>query len=189
MGITPGGKSIQSIREQAERITRCRISFHLHSAGKEGLIQQHIVDPAMFGDTSIYQGEDSGGATRGGSGFLETVRLSETFFEQLKRHPVPVDDAAIRAINRHSMALDIYCWLAYRLHVLSGDREVSWKALHGQFGGGVSRIDHFRPVFIEHLNLALAVYPDAKVEIGGRGLTLQPSRPPISPRVKASISR
>jgi Plasmid encoded RepA protein len=198
MGIPPGGKSIQSIREQAERITRCRISFHLHAAGKEGLIQQHIVDTAMFGETPTYQGEDfggnesedSGGTTRGGSGFLETVRLSETFFEQLKRHPVPVDDAAIRAINRHSMALDIYCWLAYRLHVLSGDREITWKALHAQFGGGVSRIDHFRPVFIEHLNLALAVYPDAKVEIGGRGLTLQPSRPPISPRVKAAaISR
>jgi hypothetical protein len=194
MGITPGGKSIHSIREQAERITRCRISFHLHSAGKEGLIQQHIVDTAMFGDTSTYLGEDSagdesegsGGATRNSSGFLETVRLSETFFEQLKRHPVPVDDAAIRSINRHSMALDIYCWLAYRLHVLVGDREVTWKALHAQFGGGVTRLDHFRTVFVENLNLALAVYPDAKVEISGRGLTLQPSRPPISPKVKAA---
>jgi hypothetical protein len=198
MGIPPGGKSIQSIREQAERITRCRISFHLHSAGKEGLIQQHIVDTAMFGETPIYQGEDSGGShpeasggnPRGGSGFLETVRLSETFFEQLKRHPVPVDDAAIRAINRHSMALDIYCWLAYRLHVLSGNREITWKALHAQFGGGVSRLDHFRTIFIENLNLALAVYPDAKVEVESRGLTLQPSRPPVSSRIKAAaISR
>jgi hypothetical protein len=198
MGIPPGGKSIQSIREQAERITRCRISFHLHSAGKQGLIQQHIVDTAMFGETPMYQGEDSGGghpeasggAARGGSGFLETVRLSETFFEQLKRHPVPVDDAAIRAINRHSMALDIYCWLAYRLHVLSGDRTVSWKALHAQFGGGVSRLDHFRTVFTENLNLALAVYPDAKVEVEGQGLTLQPSRAPIASRIKtAAISR
>jgi hypothetical protein len=198
MGIPPGGKSIQSIREQAERITRCRISFHLHSAGKEGLIQQHIVDTAMFGESSPGQSEDFGGAgsedssgaTRGGSGFLETVRLSETFFEQLKRHPVPVDDAAIRAINRHSMALDIYCWLAYRLHVLSGDRDITWKALHAQFGGGVSRLDHFRAVFIENLNLALAVYPDAKVETSARGLTLQPSRPPIAPRSKVtSISR
>jgi hypothetical protein len=193
MGIPPGGKSIHSIREQAERITRCRISFHLHSAGKEGLIQQHIVDTAMFGDTSGYaredsgghQDEDSGGATRSGSGFLETVRLSETFFEQLKRHPVPVDDAAIRSINRHSMALDIYCWLAYRLHVLSGERDVSWKALHAQFGGGVSRLDHFRTVFTENLNLALAVYPDAKVEVVARGLTLQPSRPPIAPRARS----
>lgn len=43
---------------------------------------------------------------------------------------------------------------------------------------------------MENLNLAMAVYPDAKVEIGGRGLTLQPSRPPISPKVKAAaISR
>jgi hypothetical protein len=186
MGIPPGGKSIQSIREQAERITRCRISFHLHSAGKESLIQQHIVDTAMFGETPMYQDEDSAGEICGGSGFLETVRLSETFFEQLKRHPVPVDDAAIRAINRYSMTLDIYCWLAYRLHVLSADRNVSWKALHAQFGGGVTRLYHFSTVFIENLNLALAVYPDAKVEIGGRSVRLQPSRPPISSQIKTT---
>jgi hypothetical protein len=83
------------------------------------------------------------------------------------------------------MALDIYCWLAYRLHVLSGERDVSWKALHAQFGGGVSRLDHFRTVFTENLNLALAVYPDAKVEVVARGLTLQPSRPPIAPRARS----
>ena len=88
------------------------------------------------------------------------------------------------------MTLDIYCWLTYRLHVLTGAREVSWKALHAQFGGGVSRLDYFCTVFIENFNLALAVYPDAKVEVDGRGLRLQPSRPPISPRVKATaISR
>ena len=152
----------------------------------------------MFGETLSHYGEDSGGTPpeasggimRSGSSFLETVRLSETFFEQLKRHPVPVDDAAIRAINRHSMALNIYCWLAYRLHVLTGAREVSWKAFHAQFGGGVSRLDHFRTVFIENLKLALAIYPDAKVEVDGRGLRLQPSRPPVSLRVKATaISR
>ena len=48
--------------------------------------------------------------------FVETVQLSQSFYTQLRRHPVPVEDAAIRAINRHSIALDIYCWLAYRLH-------------------------------------------------------------------------
>ena len=78
----------------------------------------------------------------------KTVRLLEAFFEQLKRHSVPVDAAAIRAINRHYMAFDIYRWLAYHLHVLSGDRDVPWKALLDQFEGGVSRLDHFRTVFL-----------------------------------------
>jgi hypothetical protein len=83
------------------------------------------------------------------------------------------------------MALDLYCWLAYRLHVLPRARPVSWSALKAQFGTGFRRLDHFRPVFLENLELATAVYPDAKVEVGERGLTLLPSKAPVAPKLIA----
>jgi hypothetical protein len=177
MGIPHGGKSIKEVREQAERISRCRLTFHVQQGGRAGLLNQHIVDTALFLDS-----EDAAQ----GRLFLETARLSETFWEQLQRHPVPIEEAAIRAINNNSMALDIYCWLAYRLHVLPGARTISWKALHAQFGGGFSRLDHFRPRFLENLQLALAVYRDARVEPGPKGLALEPSRPPVPPRLPAA---
>jgi hypothetical protein len=177
MGIPHGGKSIKEVREQAERISRCRLTFHIQQGGRAGLFNQHIVDSALFLD-----GDDPSQ----GSLFLETARLSETFFEQLQRHPVPIEEAAIRAINNNSMALDVYCWLAYRLHVLPGQRTISWKALHSQFGTGFLRLDHFRPRFIENLQLALAVYRDARVDIGVKGLVLEPSRPPVPPRVPSA---
>ena len=99
---------------------------------------------------------------------------------------MPIEEAAIRAINNNSMALDIYCWLAYRLHVLPGSRAITWKALHAQFGSGFSRLDHFRPRFLENLQLALAVYRDAKVEVSAKGVLLQPSRPPVPPKLPAA---
>jgi hypothetical protein len=178
MGIPHGGKSIKEVREQAERISRCRLTFHIQQGGRAGLLNQHIVDTAMFVD-----GDDP----TQGSLFLETARLSETFFEQLQRHPVPIEEAAIRAINNNSMALDIYCWLAYRLHVLPGSRAITWKAMHAQFGSGFSRLDHFRPRFLENLQLALAVYRDAKVEVSGKGVLLLPSRPPVPPKLPARV--
>lgn len=177
MGIPQGGKSIKEVREQAERISRCRLTFHIQQGGRAGLLNQHILDTAMF-----LTGEDPGQ----GSLFVETARLSETFFEQLQRHPVPIEEAAIRAINNNSMALDIYCWLAYRLHVLPGSRAITWKAMHAQFGSGFSRLDHFRPRFLENLQLALAVYRDAKVEVSAKGVLLQPSRPPVPPKLPAA---
>ena len=177
MGIPHGGKSIKDVREQAERISRCRLTFHIQQGGRAGLFNQHIVDSALFLD-----GDDP----NQGSLFLETARLSETFFEQLQRHPVPIEEAAIRAINNNSMALDIYCWLAYRLHVLPAQRTISWKALHAQFGTGFLRLDHFRPRFIENLQLALAVYRDARVDAGAKGLVLEPSRPPVPPRAPSA---
>jgi hypothetical protein len=139
-------------------------------------VNQNIVDSAMF-----VAGDDPSQ----GSLFVDTVRLSELFFEQLKRHPVPLEEAAIRALNNNSMALDIYCWLAYRLHVLTGAKSITWRALHQQFGTAYKELFHFKPRFIESLNLALAVYPDAAVAIDDRGIALQPSRPPIAPRLIA----
>jgi hypothetical protein len=176
MGISVGGKSVVAVREQAERISRCRLSFHLQSGRSSGMIQQNILDKAFF-----LQEED----LRQGSLFLETAKLSEPFYEQLQRHPVPVEEAAIRSVNNNSMALDLYAWLAYRLHSLPGVRPISWKALKGQFGQSFCRGDNFKARFLDNLRLALAVYPAAKVEIESRGLILHPSRPPVAPRVKS----
>ena len=172
LGIPIGGKSFKDVRAQAERISRCRLTFHISRSDRSGLVNQNILDTAMFVDDDPMQS----------SLFLETARLSETFFEQLKRHPVPLEEAAIKAINNNSMALDLYCWLAYRLHVLQRPTPVTWKALHQQFGAGFRRLDHFRQKFLENLNLATAVYPDARLQIGPPGLTLLPSRPPVPAR-------
>lgn len=179
LGIPIGGKSLRDVREQAERISRCRLTFHVQTAGRAGLVNQNIMDTAMFVD---------GADPAQGSLFLETARLSETFYDQLRRHPVPLEEAAIRAINNNSMALDLYCWLAYRLHVLTAPRPVTWKSLMGQFGGGYKEQFHFKPRFLENLELALAVYRDAKVDIDDRGLVLRPSRPPVPPK-QAVFSR
>ena len=123
--------------------------------------------------------------------FVETARLSEGFYEQLQRHPVPLQDAAIRAIANNSMALDVYAWLAYRLHSLDKPRPISWKAIKAQFGAGYARMDHFKNNFRPTLTLALAVYPDARVDEdeNGAGLILHPSRPPVPSRLVTLASK
>jgi len=177
MGINAGGKDIRGVREQAERISRCRLTFHIHVGERIGLLNQSIVETAMF---------VSSGDQAQGSLFAEVARLSESFFQQLQRHPVPLEDAALRAIANNSMAIDIYCWLAYRLHALPGPRPVSWAALKAQFGRGVNRMYHFTERFIPNLHLALAVYPAARIDIEDRGLLLHPSKPPVAPKLIAA---
>ncbi len=179
LGIPVGGKSVEAVREQAERISRCRLTFQVRAGVATGLVNQSIMDSAIFLDLEDDQGQ--------GSLFVERARLSEGFFEQLTRHPVPLEEAAIRAVNNNSMALDIYAWLAYRLHSLPSQRSISWVALKPQFGAGFARMDNFRTTFLENLKLALAVYPAANLVVEEKGLVLHPSRPPVSPRVKSSL--
>ena len=114
----------------------------------------------------------------------ETVRLDSGFWKSLKDHPVPVREEAIRAIGPRSMAIDVYVWLAYRLHSLSRTTPITWVAVHGQFGAGFKAVRQMKPVFVEALNLALAVYPEARVDVEGTGLALHPS-PPAVPRAQA----
>ncbi|MXP65642.1 plasmid replication initiator [Roseomonas sp. M0104] len=177
IGASIGGSNARAVRDQAERISRCRLTFHIQGSGKVGLVNQSIVDRALFieDDVSPHQGRLS----------LETAKLSEGFFEQLKKHPVPLEEAAIRAISNNPAALDAYLWLAYRLHVLSGDKLVTWKALKAQFGAGYKELFHFKPRFIQALSLATAVYPAAKIEIVEQGVILKPSRPPVAPKLTA----
>lgn len=175
MSVPIGGKSLAMIRDQADRISRCHLSLNVTTARDRhlGFVNQNIVDGAIFLDPGALDQE---------SLFIETAHLSEKFFAELQRHPVPLEEAAIRAISNNSMALDLYAWLAYRLHVLKAPTPVGWTALRAQFGTGFREMRNFRTTFLANLSLALAVYRDARVDVAERGLTLSPSKPPVAPR-------
>ena len=174
IGVPWGGSSGKAVREQAELLSRCRLTFHMHGNGRAALVNQSIVDRALFLEAS-----DGSRQTRLS---LETAKLSEGFFEQLRRHPVPLEESAISSLSNNSAALDCYIWLAYRLRSLTQPRLVTWKALKAQHGQGFKQLYHFKNKFPAVLALATAVYPDAKVEVIEEGVILKPSRPPIAPR-------
>jgi hypothetical protein len=177
MGVPIGGTAARSVRDQAERISRSRLTFHIGPEGSaSGLVNQSIVDRAIFLDV--------GEGTHQGRLNLETAKLSEGFFDQLQRHPVPIEEAAIKPLANNSAAIDCYIWLAYRLHSLSAPKLVTWKALKTQFGAGFKELYHFKNRWpVAALELALAVYPAARVEVGDQGVVLRPSRPPVSPKL------
>jgi len=171
--IPQGGSSLAAVRDQAERLARCRLTFEVHSGNSTGMLSQSIIDGALFVDETDDLPSRS-------PRFLERAKLSEPFFQALQRHPVPLEESAVKAVSNNSQALDAYAWLAYRLHSLSAPRPVSWHALKTQFGAGFGRLDHFRARFLPNLKLALAVYPEARVYIDEKGIILHPSRSPVS---------
>jgi hypothetical protein len=176
VGIPAGGKSRKSVRDQAERISRCKLTFDIATGPRStGLVQQTILDRALFLEDDVFG--------RQGRLSLETAKLSEGFFNQLQKHPVPLEEAAIKALSNNPAALDVYLWLAYRLHSIKQDRLVTWAALKGQFGTGFAKLYHFKAKFPAVLALATAVYPDAKLEITDAGVILQTSRPPVVPKL------
>lgn len=177
MGIGIGGKTYRDVREQASRIGACRLTFKWHAADGRATAWDH--DHIIKGGFAFHDvGEDD----RQGTLWNETVRLGETFFEELRRHPVPIFEPAIRHIANQSLTIDIYIWLAYRLHSLAQPMRISWPSLKEQFGPNYASVKAFRQRFLQGLELALAVYPQARVDVERNGLRLMPSPAPIAKR-------
>jgi hypothetical protein len=74
-----------------------------------------------------------------------TLRLSLDYYESLTRYAVPLDERAVAALAHSAMALDMYCWMAQRLHRIPPGKPqfVPWTALQEQFGqrGSQASID------------------------------------------------
>ena len=109
--------------------------------------------------------------------FEDRVLLDSDFFEQLRRHPVPLRDAAIQQLKDSSTALGIYVRLAYRLHHLEQRTTIEWRNLYQQFGAGYRHKWAWKPKFIEALGEA--AYPEALVDVEDDCIVLHPSPPPI----------
>lgn len=171
LGLDTGGRTKNPVRDQLERLSAARVVLGMKST----TVNTNIVDAF-----DLWDGED-------GQRLLwpSVVRLSDGYFRSLMNHAVPLDERALAALSHTAMGLDIYAWLAQRLHrvPLGQDALVAWPLMHDQFGAGYGRLRDFRATFGIALRQVLAVYRDARVEIDGRGLVLRHSKPPVARRM------
>ena len=106
--------------------------------------------------------------------------LGDKFFQELIERPVPVDMRVLKALRQSPMAIDIYCWLTYRMSYLRKKTPISWNALKLQFGANYKNPRQFKSKFLGQLNNVLLVYPEAEVEEGKGSLILIPGKTHIS---------
>lgn len=109
--------------------------------------------------------------------------LSEGYFNSLMDSAVPLDNRALKVLKGSALALDVYAWLAHRLHRIEGRGVVlHWAGLREQFAQeyqGKEPDKNFKKEFLPALKKVLAVYPQAKVTQVTGGLLLHGSPPPI----------
>jgi hypothetical protein len=177
MGLSIGGETASALREQARRIATCSMRFSWNASkgdsGSTMMTNERIIKSGLF----FHDGLRSD--ARQESLFEDRVLLDSDFFDQLRRHPVPLRDAAIQQLKDSSTALDIYVWLAYRLHHLDRRTAIGWRDLYTQFGAGYRHIWQWKPKFTQSLAEAVAAYPEAEVDVEDSHIMLHPSPPPV----------
>lgn len=178
LGLDTGGKTISAVKEQINRLAGSTIRIGYMTGEDSGVTAKlDIIDSLELWLTK----EDNQRVMWPG-----VIKLSDKFHNSLMEHAIPLDERVLAALANNAMALDIYVWLAQRLHRVSATKPqmVSWKALEDQFGGTYANPRKFRQNFRERLQLVLKFYQDARIEDTERGLKLKNSPPPIQPEKK-----
>ncbi len=104
-----------------------------------------------------------------------TVTFSPTMYDSLKRHALPVNIKAVRALAGSARRLDLYFWLSYRMSRLNEPLSISWEALADQFGHGYAQPRQFRSAFREDLQAIAELFPELPASANEIGIELQPA--------------
>ncbi|WP_372165875.1 replication protein RepA [Xanthomonas euvesicatoria] len=115
-----------------------------------------------------------------------SLTISDEFALSIQKASVPLDARAVRAIQDSALAIDLYAWLAHRLHRLERPALLHWKGLQEQFGTEISDRSNFKKNFTKSMRQVLAVYPNAKVESAFGGIKIYRSLPPV-PKIMAVV--
>jgi len=172
----PNGYQIRAFKEQLARLSVAAIRMAMTANDHTVQINNQFVDVI-----ELWLTKNDSNRVR----WSPILHLNQRYFDSLQKHAVPLDERALAALAHSAMALDIYAWLAQRLHRIPHRKPqfVSWAAVKGQFGVDFGRMDHFKQKFRTALSQVLLCYPKAKVEVNHEGLTLRHSPPPVSARM------
>lgn len=176
-----GGKrgSLTTFRKQIQALASCHMTLGFNTNGKAQTFNGRPID--RFEAWVVSDEEEQQGLWPG------VITYSDTYYQTLIAHAVPIDVRAYYALKGSSLAMDVYIWLAERLHRIGAKPlRLNWKSLRDQFGQeyqGKEADKDFKKKFVLALQKVQVVYPAAKVDVVDFGLLLTGSPPPIPPKI------
>ena len=171
MGYDRQGGRYSTLRPQMHALAACRLQLGFKGRTFNGQPVEQFdawVADGKAGQRSLWPG---------------VMKLSEGYFNSLMDSAVPLDNRALHALKGSALALDVYAWLAHRLHRIEGRPVIlHWKSLREQFAQEYQGKDpdkDFKKQFLPVLRNVQVVYPQAKIKQVTGGLMLMASPPPI----------
>ena len=176
-GGTTGGRT--RLRNQMRRLFNAHVRLiHEHKHGEQ-FISSAIADRGEFWWNERKPDEPVL--------FDSKIRLGEDFFNEIVRHPVPLDMNTLTALKRCSLGLDLYLWLTYRTFALTRPVRITWRQVYRQFGVDPAKasdkkaVQNFRRNVLRELKKIKLAWPGLNYTTGRGILILLPSTPAIPP--------
>lgn len=149
------------LRTQIDRLFSCTIELIYESQGRKAAVSSLVTDRRDLWWDYKSPEQDTLWQSR--------IRLGESLFEEIIRHPVPLDMRILKAMRRSPLGLDLYLWLSYKVHAMNTQgkksERLSWHLLYQQFGSDPSKandkrtVDYFRADALRELDKLKVCWP------------------------------
>ena len=188
LGIYAGGGNAHTkLRNQMKRLFGCTVSLIYEDKNGQASVNALIARRSEFWWNDRKPDEQTLWESK--------IELSEDFFNEIIRHPVPLDLNTLTALKRCSLGLDLYLWLAYRTFALRAPLRLSWRQVYRQFGLHPTKASdkrtvlNFRSKVLRELKKIKIAWPDLNYTTAPGVLILLPSTPPIAPSDQGQLGR
>ena len=179
LGLEPIGGVRTRLRNQMKRLFSAHVS----------LVYEDKRDMVIAGSQVADRAELWWNPRRSGERVLweSKIYLGEAFFQEIIRHPVPLDMNTLKALKRCSLGLDLYLWITYRTFALRAPLRLTWRHLYRQFGTDSTKasdkqtVKFFRRRVLRELKKIKIAWPGLNYATAPGVLILYPSTPVIAP--------
>ena len=174
-----GGRDQIRLRNQMRRLFGCTVQLTYKDANVERFMNSPIAESGEYWWNPQRPDQPSLWDSK--------IELSEKFFSEIIRHPVPIDMNTLTAIKRCSLGLDLYLWLTYRTFALRAPQRLTWRQVYRQFGTDPSKasdkriVKIFRRQALRELKKIKLAWPKLNYATAPGVLILHPSTPTITP--------
>ena len=173
------GRVHTRLRNQMKRLFGCTVTMVYEEPGGFARVSSLVADKHEF-----WWNERKPNAS---SLWESKIYLGEQFFNEITRHPVPLNMNTLTALKRSPLGLDLYLWLTYRTFALSAPLRLTWRLLYSQFGAHPAKadnrrtVDDFRKDCLRELKKIKLARPELNYTTAPGVLILLPSTPTIAP--------
>ena len=174
-----GGNAGIKLRNQMRRLFNAHVQLVYEDEHGEASVSSSVTDSTELWWNVRKPGERSLWESK--------IELSEKFFQEIIRHPVPLDMNILKSLKRSTLGLDLYLWTAYRTFALRAPLRLSWRQVYRQFGAHPDKssdnntVQAFRYKVLRELKKIKLAWQELNYSIAPGVLILHPSTPSIAP--------
>lgn len=166
------------LRNQMRRLFGCTVQLAYNSEQGDATVTSLIARRTAFwwnarkpNQSSLWESE---------------IELSQDFFDEITRHPIPLDMNTLKALKRSTLGLDLYLWVTYRTFTLRAPLRITWRQLYRQFGADPAKasdhrtVQNFRAKVLQALTKIGKSWTSLNYSTDKGALIIKPSTPLIS---------